>query len=90
MLRFKFCPTRTTPSIACYLCEKHIKRCFLSVDVFGGQTFVFSNFFSNMKAYVIVRGPVANIRNIGAMRSNQKLFAFTVANDLVRSDRLFW
>lgn len=78
--------------------------CFLSlsVDVFGGQTFVFtlyctiflkkrvfSNFFSNMKAYVVVRGPVANIRNIVAMRSDQKLFAFTVANDLVRSDRLF-
>ena len=77
--------------------------CFLSlsVDVFGGQTFVFmlyctiflekkrgvfSNFFSNMKAYVIVRGSVANIV---AMRSDQKLFAFTVANDLVRSDRLF-
>ena len=45
--------------------------------------------FSNMKAYVIVRGSVANIRNIVAMRSDQKLFAFTVANDLVRSDRLF-
>ena len=44
---------------------------------------VFSNFFSNMKAYVIVRGSVANIRNIVAMRSDQKLFAFTVANDLV-------
>ena len=46
--------------------------------------------FSNMKAYVVVRGSVANIRNIVAMRSDQKLFAFTVANDLVRSDRLFW
>ena len=42
-----------------------------------------------MKAYVIVRGFVAIIRNIVAMRSDQKLFAFTVANDLVRSDRLF-
>ena len=80
--------------------------CFLSlsVDVFGGQTFVFtlyctifffpkkkgvSSNFSNMKAYVVVRGSVANIRNIVAMRSDQKLFAFTVANDLVRSDRLF-
>ena len=41
---------------------------------------------SNMKAYVVVRGPVANIRNIVAMRSDQKLFALTVANDLVRSD----
>ena len=49
----------------------------------------FLEFFSNMKAYVIVRGSVANIRNIVAMRSGQKLFAFTVANDLVRSDRLF-
>ena len=49
---------------------------------------VFSN-FSNMKAYVVVQGSVANIRNIVAMRSDQKLFAFTVANDLVRSDRLF-
>ena len=49
----------------------------------------FLEFFSNMKAYVIVRGSVANIRNIVAMRSDQKLFAFTVANDLVRSDRLF-
>ena len=52
--------------------------CFLSpsVDVFGGQTLVsrfivpffekkrFSRIFSNMKAYVIVRGSVANIRNI--------------------------
>ena len=78
--------------------------CFLSVsvDVFGGQTFVFTLYctvflkkkgfpriFSNMKAYMIVRGSVANIRNIVAMRSDQKLFAFTVANDLVRSDRLF-
>ena len=78
--------------------------CFLSVsvDVFGGQTFVFtlyctvflkkrgfSGIFSNMKAYVIVRGSVANIRNIVAMRSDQKLFDFTVANDLVRSGRLF-
>ena len=42
-----------------------------------------------MKAYVIVRGSVANIRNIVAMRSDQKLFAFSVANDLVRADRLF-
>jgi len=48
-----------------------------------------SSNFSNMKAYVVVRGSVANIRNIVAMRSDQKLFAFTVANDLVRSDRLF-
>ena len=79
--------------------------CFLSlsVDVFGGQTFVFtlyctifskkkkgfSRIFSNMKAYVIVRDSVANIRNIVAMRSDQKLFDFTVANALVRSDRLF-
>ena len=81
--------------------------CFLSlsVDVFGGQTFVFtlyctifflkkkkggvSSNFSNMKAYVVVQGSVANIRNIVAMRSDQKLFAFTVANDLVRSDKLF-
>ena len=79
--------------------------CFLSlsVDVFGGQSFVFTPYctifsikkrefpriFSNMKAYVVVRGPVANIRNIVAIRSDQKLFAFTVANDLVRSDRLF-
>ena len=55
-------------------------RCFLSlsVDVFGGQTFVFtlyctiflkkkkefSRIFSNMKAYVVARGSVANIRNI--------------------------
>ena len=76
----------------------------VSVDVFGDQTFVFtlyctiffskkkrgvSSNFSNMKAYVVVRGSVANIRNIVAMRSDQKLFAFTVANDLVRSDRLF-
>ena len=72
----------------------------LSVDVFGGQTFVFTPYctiflkkkrgvswnFSNMKVYVVVRGSVANIRNIVAMRSDQKLFAFTVANDLVRSD----
>ena len=50
----------------------------------------FPRIFSNMKAYVVVRGSVANIRNIVAMRSDQKLFAFTVANDLVRSDRLFW
>ena len=78
--------------------------CFLSVsvDVFGGQAFVFtlycaiflkkgefSSNFSNMKAYVVVQGSVANIRNIVAMRSDQKLFPFTVANDLVRSDRLF-
>ena len=49
----------------------------------------FPRIFSNMKAYVVVRGPVANIRNIVAIRSDQKLFAFTVANDLVRSDRLF-
>ena len=79
--------------------------CFLSlsVDVFGGQTFVFTLYctiflkktrefpriFSNMKAYVIVRGSVANIRNIVAMRSDQKLFDFTVENDLVRSGRLF-
>ena len=79
--------------------------CFLSVsvDVFGGQTFVFTLyctiflkkkgffefFFSNMKAYVIVRGSVANIRNIVAMRRDQKLFTFSVANDLVRADRLF-
>jgi len=48
-----------------------------------------SSNFSNMKAYVVVQGSVANIRNIVAMRSDQKLFAFTVANDLVRSDRLF-
>lgn len=49
----------------------------------------FSRIFSNMKVYVIVRGSVAKIRNIVAMRSDQKPFAFTVANDLVRSDRLF-
>ena len=49
----------------------------------------FFRIFSNMKAYVIVRGSVANIRNIVAMRSNQKLFTFSVANDLVRADRLF-
>ena len=54
-------------------------RCFLSLssDVFGGQTFVFtallyhlsekkglSRILSNMKAHVIVRVSVANIRNI--------------------------
>ena len=38
---------------------------------------------------MIVRGSVAIIRNIVAMRSDQKLFDFTVANDLVRSGRLF-
>ena len=56
--------------------------CFLtlSVDVFGGQTIIFtlyctiflkkrkkkgvSSNFSNMKAYVVVRGSVANIRSI--------------------------
>ena len=42
-----------------------------------------------MKAYVVVRVSVANIRNIVAMRSDHNLFAFTVANDLVRADRLF-
>ena len=78
--------------------------CFLSlsVDVFGGQTFVFtallhnlsrkekefSRILSNMKAYVIVRGFVANIRNI-VDDNDQKLFTFSVANDLVRADRLF-
>ena len=54
-------------------------RCFLSlssVDVFGGQTFVFTALlyhlskkrafsnFVNKKAHVIVRGSVANIRYI--------------------------
>ena len=83
MLRFQFCLKRTTPSTAC----SAYPGCFLtlSVDVFGGQTFVFmlycTNFFpyctiflkkkkgvssnfSNMKAYVVVRGSVANIRII--------------------------
>ena len=46
-----------------------------------------SRILSNMKAYVIVGGlgSVANIRNI----VDQKLFTFSVANDLVRADRLF-
>ena len=54
-------------------------RLSISVDVFGGQTFVFAALLyhfspkkkkkrafleSNMKVYVVVRGSVANIRNI--------------------------
>ena len=62
----------------------------MSVLMFLEAGHLFSRIFSNMKAYVIFRGSVANIKNIVATRSDQKLFAFTVANDLVRSDRLFW
>ena len=41
-----------------------------------------------MKAYVIVRGSVANIRNT-VDDNDPKLFTFSVANDFVRAERLF-
>ena len=71
-----------------FLEARHLFSRFI-VPFFLKKKGSFLEFFSNMKAYVIVRGSVANIRNIVAMRSDQKLFAFTVANDLVLSDRLF-
>ena len=48
----------------------------------------FSRIWSNMKAYVIVQGFVANIRNI-VDHNDPKLFTSSVANDLVGADRLF-
>ena len=75
-------------SVLMFLEARHLFSRFI-VPFFLKKKREFPRIFSNMKAYVIVRGFVAIIRNIVAMRSDQKLFAFTVANDLVRSDRLF-
>ena len=74
----RFCPTQTTPSIACSLCEKGITEmfsecqscCFWRPDIcFDALLYHcikkmrFSRILSNMKAYVIVRGSNANITN---------------------------
>ena len=47
-----------------------------------------SRILTNMKAYVIVRGSVANIRNT-VDDNDPKLFTFSIANDFVRAERLF-
>ena len=76
-------------SVLMFLEARHLFSRFIVTFFSKKKKREFPRIFSNMKAYVIVRGFVAIIRNIVAMRSDQKLFAFTVANDLVRSDRLF-
>ena len=74
-------------SVLMFLEARHLFSRFI-VPFFKKKK-AFSRILSNMKVYVVVQGSFANIRNIVVMRSDQKLFTFSVANDLVRADRLF-